>query len=132
MIDERQPATDDRQAATQPERRGGPPAWDGAWLRRLALSLAAAVAVGALAFLAARSVGGLLLFVQQQQLLGEVASALQGGVEALGQSNLRELRRELERIDAGYERASLLVGFGAAACAAVAVYLWLERRAERR
>ncbi|HEX5688848.1 MAG TPA: hypothetical protein VFX76_02550, partial [Roseiflexaceae bacterium] len=68
----------------------------------------------------------------QQELLREVAGALQGGIEALGASNLREVRQRLQEIDARHEQIALLIGLAAAALAAVASYLWLERRAEDR
>ena len=98
------------------------------WLARVALSLAAALLAGALAYLVARAIGGVALLAQQQELLREAAGALRGGVEGLAGSNLREVRLRVQQIDARYEQISLLVGFVSAALAAVASYLWLERR----
>jgi hypothetical protein len=100
------------------------------WLGRVALSLAIALLVGALAYLVSRAIGNVLLFLRQQELLGEVAGALQGGIEGLGASNLREVRQRLQEIDARNEQISLLIGFAAAALGAVASYVWLERRSE--
>jgi hypothetical protein len=98
------------------------------WLVRVALSLAAALLMGALVYLVARAIGGVALLTQQQELLREAAGALRGGVEGLAGSNLREVRLRVQQIDARYEQLSLLAGFAAAALAAVASYLWLERR----
>jgi hypothetical protein len=98
------------------------------WLARVALSLAAALLAGALAYLVARAIGGVALLAQQQELLSEAAGALRGGVEGLAGSNLREMRLRVQEIDARYERLSLLAGFAFAALAAAASYLWLERR----
>jgi hypothetical protein len=98
------------------------------WLARVALSLAAALLVGALVYLIARAIGGVALLAQQQELLREAAGALRGGVEGLAGSNLREVRLRVQQIDARYEQLSLLAGFVSAALAAAASYLWLERR----
>src|SRR5262245_66252796 len=98
------------------------------WLARVVLSLPAALLAGALAYLVARAIGGVALLAQQQELLREAAGALRGGVEGLAGSNLREVRLQVQQIDARYERISLLAGFLAAALAAVARYLWMERR----
>jgi hypothetical protein len=99
------------------------------WLARIALSLAIALLVGALAFLITRAIAGVALLAQQQEFLRETSSALQGGILGLAQSNLREVRRHVQQIDARNQWLSLLVGFVAAAVAAVASYLWMERRA---
>jgi hypothetical protein len=98
------------------------------WLARVALSLAAALLAGALAYLVARAIGSVVLLAQQQELLRQAASALRGGVEGLAGSNLREVRLRVQQIDARYEQLSLVAGFASAALAAVASYLWLERR----
>lgn len=100
-----------------------------AWLARVLISIAAALAAGALAYLVARGVAGALLLAQQQRLLGEVTGALRGGIEGLPSGDLRAARLALQQLDAQYEQASLLCGIAAAALAAVAAYLWLERRA---
>jgi hypothetical protein len=104
-------------------------ALDRAWLRRVGVSLAAALAAGALVFLTARGALAVALFVQQQQLFAEVAGTLQGGIEGLASGDLRAARRQLQALDAAYLRVSLLAGFAAAAAAAVLVYLREERRA---
>jgi len=101
-----------------------------AWLRRVTLALGAALVAGLLGFLVARGAWGVALFVQQQQLLSEIAGTLQGGIEALPAGDLRAARQRLEQLDADYERASVLVGALAAAIAAVVVYLRDERQAE--
>ena len=102
------------------------------WLARVALSLAAALLVGALVYLVARAIGGVALLAQQQELLREAAGALRGGVEGLAGSNLREVRLRVQQIDARYEQLSLLAGFVSAALAAVVSYLWMERRTENQ
>jgi hypothetical protein len=102
------------------------------WLARVALSLAAALLAGALAYLVARAFGGVALLAQQQELLREAAGALRGGVEGLAGSNLREVRLRVQQIDARYEQLSLVAGFISAAVAAAASYLWLERRTENQ
>jgi hypothetical protein len=98
------------------------------WAGRVLVSLAMALAVGAMAFLIARAIGSVALFWQQQQFLAEVAGALRGGIEGLGQTNLRAVRLEVQRLDAQYLRVSLATGFGAAGITAVAGYVWLELR----
>jgi hypothetical protein len=98
------------------------------WLIRVGLSLAVALLAGALAYLIARAIGGVALLAQQQELLREATSALRGGVEGLAASNLHEVRLRVQQIDARYEQLSLLAGFAAAALAAAASYLWMERR----
>ncbi|HEY3230996.1 MAG TPA: hypothetical protein VGJ87_17350 [Roseiflexaceae bacterium] len=98
------------------------------WLARIALSLAVALLAGTLAFLVARAVTDVTLFAQQQQFLSEAASALRGGIPELANSNLREARLRVQRLDAQNEQLSLLIGFAIAALSAVASYLWMERR----
>jgi H+/Cl- antiporter ClcA len=100
------------------------------WLIRIGLSLGAAVVAGALAYLVARAVTGVALFVQHQQLLSQVAGALSGGVDGLANGDLRAVRRLIEQLEARNQQVSLLAGFVVAALGAVASYLWLERRAE--
>jgi hypothetical protein len=102
-----------------------------AWLTRVALSLAAAAVAGGLAYLVARSVTSVMLFVRQQQFLREVAGALRGGVLGLASGDLRAMRLLVQRLDAQNEQLSLLIGFAAAAAVAVASYLRLEWRAAR-
>jgi len=99
------------------------------WLARIGISLVIALLCGGLAYLLARAITGVALFVRQQQLLREVASAFQGGVEGLAGGNLRAVRLLVQQVDARNEQLSLLIGFGAAALAVVTSYLWLERRA---
>jgi hypothetical protein len=100
------------------------------WLARVALSLAAALLAGALAFLIARAIGSVLLFAQERELLREAASAMRGGILGLAEGNLRAVRLQMQQLDARNEQLSLLIGFASAALAALASYLWLERRAE--
>ncbi|HEU4326125.1 MAG TPA: hypothetical protein VFS21_23495 [Roseiflexaceae bacterium] len=103
------------------------------WLRRVALSLLAALLCGGLVFLAARGIGGALLFVQQQQTLAAVVGVAQGGLEQPPDADLRALRRSLQAQDAQNEQISLLLGFVAAGLAAAGCYVWLElRRTENR
>jgi hypothetical protein len=100
-----------------------------AWLGRIALSLGFAVGAGALAYLVARAITSAVLFVRQRQFLGEVASALSGGIENLPSGDLRAARKLVQQLDAQYDLLSLLIAFAVAAVAVVASYLWLERRA---
>ena len=102
-----------------------------AWLLRVAISLAIALAAGIMAYLVARAIASVGLFVRHQQLLVEVGSALRGGVEGLAAGDLRAVRLAVQQIDAQNEQLSLLIGFVAAAVAVVTSYLWLERRAAR-
>jgi hypothetical protein len=102
------------------------------WLGRIALSLACALLAGALAFLVARAITSVALFAQQQEFLRQASSALRGGIPALAEGNLREMRLYIQQLDAQNERLSLLIGFVVAALAAVASYLWMERRTEER
>jgi hypothetical protein len=99
------------------------------WLARIGISLVAALLCGGLAYLIARAITGVALFVRQQQLLREIASAFQGGVEGLANGNLRAVRLLVQHLDGQNEQLSLLIGFGAAMLAVVTSYLWLERRA---
>jgi hypothetical protein len=101
------------------------------WLARIALSLAVALLAGALAFLVARALLNVGLFAQQQEFLREASGAFQGGIMGLAEGNLRELRLRVQQIDAQNERLSLLIGFGTAALAAAASYIFLERRTAR-
>jgi hypothetical protein len=117
-------------------RRPYQPALSGAtdtrsWLARIALSLAVALLAGALAFLVARALLNVGLFAQQQEFLRQASGAFQGGIMGLAEGNLRELRLRVQQIDAQNERLSLLIGFGTAALAAAASYIFLERRAAR-
>jgi hypothetical protein len=98
------------------------------WLSRIAISLAAALLVGSLAFLVARAITDVALFAQQQQFLSAAANALRGGMLGLAHSNLHEQRLRVQQLDAQNEQLSLLIGFGVAALAAVGSYLWMERR----
>lgn len=99
-----------------------------AWARRVAISLAAALGAGALAYLMVRAITGALLLIRQRQLLGQVAGALRGGLDGPPSSDLRAARLLLGQIAERNLQISLAAGFGVAAVAAVAMYLWLERR----
>lgn len=101
-----------------------------AWLAHIATSLAGALGVGVLAYLVARAITSVQLFIQHQQLLREASGALRGGIDGLAGTDLRAVRQALQQLDAQNEQISLLAGFLAAAIAAVAIYLWLERRAQ--
>ncbi|MCU0490594.1 MAG: hypothetical protein MUD01_03205 [Chloroflexaceae bacterium] len=99
------------------------------WLNRVALSLLLALLVGGLSYLLARAATTGYLLYQQQQYFTTAADVVRGGdIEALGASNLRELRLLVRALDAQYTMLSAQIGFAGAAVAAVASYLWLERR----
>ena len=98
------------------------------WLSRIAISLAAALLVGVLAFLVARALTDVALFAREQQFLSAAANTLRGGILGLADSNLHEQRLRVQQLDAQNEQVSLLIGFAVAALAAVASYLWMERR----
>lgn len=100
-----------------------------AWLSRVGASLLVALVFGLLTYLLVRGATGVLLFVQQQQFLREVAGAFQGGIEGLPAGDLRAVRLRVQELDARNERLSLIAGFVVAALSASASYLWLERRA---
>jgi hypothetical protein len=101
-----------------------------AWLKRLTLSLLIAALVGALGYLVTRAITTAYLFYQQQQFFQETASILQGGgVPALADSNLRELRLLVEALNAEYNRLSIQLGFAVAAIGGIGSFIWLERGA---
>jgi hypothetical protein len=103
------------------------------WLGRLLLSLLLGVAAGLLAYLLARALTTAYLFYQQQQFFQASAEVLRGGVEALAESDLRDLRQRVEALAAYYHLLSMRVGFGVAVVAAVFSYLalsWRQLRAE--
>ncbi len=98
-----------------------------AWLGRLVLSLALALAAGALVYLVVRGGLGIWLFFQQQAMLREALGALQGGLDAPPDADLRALRLAVEAQAERNEQISLLAGFAAAGIGAIASYVWLER-----
>ena len=55
--------------------------WTQTWLRRLLVSLVVGVCVGMLVFVIARGIGGIILFIQQQNALRDVAGMLGGGFD---------------------------------------------------
>ena len=81
-----------------------------------------------LAYLVARAITSAALFVQQQQFLREVASALRGGILGLAGGNLHTIRLLVQQLDAQNEQLSALIGYAVAAVAVVASYVWLEWR----
>ena len=103
--------------------------FDREWLRQIGVSLALALAAGLVAFLAVRGALGIGLFVQQQQLLGEVVGVVQSGLDSPPGGDLRAVRQQIQALAERNEQISLAVGFVAAAVGAVAGYLWQERRA---
>lgn len=99
------------------------------WFKRIALSLGGALGVGVLAYLIARAVTSVLLFIQEQQFLSAVSTAVGGDIMALATTNLHEIRLEVQQLDAQNQLLSVRIGFAAALVAAVVLYLWLEKRA---
>lgn len=98
-----------------------------AWVGRVMLSLGAALLAGVLAYLLARAITTVYLFYQQQQFVQETAAVLRGGgIEALANSNIRELRQQVAALEASYASLSMQVGFAAAALGAVLSYVWQE------
>ncbi|MCS7288085.1 MAG: hypothetical protein NZ699_03020 [Roseiflexus sp.] len=102
-----------------------------AWMRRVALSLVFAAAVGLLVFIVARGISGALLFVEHQELLRSAAAAVRTGIEGLPTADLRTARLRAERSMDLHTQIGLLCAFAAAALTAVGSYLWLEQRAAR-
>lgn len=100
-----------------------------AWLRRVALSLMAALAAGLLVFVVARGVSGALIFIEHQELLRSAAAALRNGIEGLPTADLRTARLRAEQSAAMHTQIGLLLAFIAAAITAAGSYLWLEQRA---
>jgi hypothetical protein len=98
------------------------------WVGRLLLCLLLGVLAGLLAYLLTRALTTAYLFYQQQQFVQASAEVLRGGVEALAESDLRELRQRVEALDAYYHLLSMRVGFGVAVVAAVFSYLALSWR----
>lgn len=97
------------------------------WLRRVALSLLIGLAIGLIAWLAARGILGVLLFAREQQLLADLAGALSGGIEGLAGSNLRAIRLRVQALAAEYDRISLLVGLAAGGISWLLAYIRAER-----
>jgi uncharacterized membrane protein len=102
-----------------------------AWLRRVALSLAFAIAAGVLVFIVARGISGALLFIEHQELLRSAAAALRTGIEGLPTADLRAARLRAEQSAAMHTQIGLLLAFVVAAITAAGSYLWLEQRAAR-
>lgn len=100
------------------------------WLRRVLISLVLALVAGALVYLVVRGATGAWLFFQQQQLLRDVISAVQSGLDAPPSADLRAIRREIAALDARNAWLSLIAAAVAAAVAAAGGYVWLEQRAE--
>lgn len=99
------------------------------WLRRILISLTLALVVGALVYLVVRGATGAWLFFQQQQLLRDVISAVQSGLDAPPSADLRAIRREIAALDERNTWLSLSAAAVAAAVAAAGGYIWLEQRA---
>lgn len=102
-----------------------------AWLRRVALSLAFALAAGLLVFIAVRGISGALLFIEHQELLRSAAAALRNGIEGLPAADLRAARLRAEQSAEMHMRIGLMLAFITAALTAAGSYLWLEQRAAR-
>jgi signal transduction histidine kinase len=98
------------------------------WLGRLLLGLLLGVAAGLLAYLLARALTTAYLVYQQQQFFQTSAEVLRGGVEALADSDLRELRQRVEALAARYHLLSMRVGFVVAVVATIFSYLALSWR----
>ncbi|HEU5090434.1 MAG TPA: hypothetical protein VFT99_23430 [Roseiflexaceae bacterium] len=105
--------------------------WAQTWLRRLLASLAVGVCVGMLVFVFARGVGGIILFIQQQDALRDGVGILGGGFDQPPPADLRAIRRRVEALDLLYWRIGVLLGLAAAVFSALSVYVRLERQAAR-
>jgi hypothetical protein len=100
-----------------------------AWLRRVALSLAFAIAAGLLVFIVARGISGVLLFIEHQELVRSAAAALRNGIEGLPTADLRTARLRAEQSAEAHTRIGLMLAFIVAAITAAGSYLWQEQRA---
>ncbi|WP_041333187.1 hypothetical protein [Roseiflexus sp. RS-1] len=100
-----------------------------AWLRRVALSLAFAIAAGLLVFIVARGISGALLFIEHQELVRSAAAALRNGIEGLPTADLRAARLRAEQSAETHMRIGLALAFIVAAITAAGSYLWQEQRA---
>jgi hypothetical protein len=105
--------------------------WARTWLRQLLASLAVGVCAGMLVFVFAHGVGGVMLFIQQQDALRDVVGILGGGFDQPPPADLRAIRRRVEALNLLYWRMSVLLGLAAAVLSAVGVYVRLERQAAR-
>ncbi len=99
-----------------------------AWLKNLAASILIALLVGTLCYLIARATTSAHLLYQQQQAIQHTSALLREGegLTALRDSNLRDIRRQMDMLHAHYQRLSLSIGLGAAVLSALGSYLWLE------
>lgn len=102
-----------------------------AWLRRVALSLILAIAVGLLTLIIARGISGAWLFIEHQELVRAAAATLRNGIEGLPSADLRAARLRAEQSAAVHMRIGMAVAFVVAALTAAGSYLWLEQRAAR-
>ena len=105
--------------------------WARTWVRRLLVSLVVGVCVGLLVFVIARGIGGIILFIQQQNALRDVVGMLGGGFDQPPPADLRAIRRRVEALDLLYWRIGVLLGLAAAVFSALSVYVRLERQAAR-
>ena len=105
--------------------------WTQTWLRRLLVSLVVGVCVGMLVFVIARGIGGIILFIQQQNALRDVVGMLGGGFDQPPPADLHAIRRRVEALDLLYWRIGVLLGLAAAVFSALSVYVRLERQAAR-
>ena len=105
-----------------------------AWLGRLAIAGLLGIAIGLLAYTLARAGTSVWLLFEQQALIQELGTTIQGnaGIEGLAQGNLRQLRIVLESQARYYAQLSAQIGFGSGALSMLLSYLWLERRAATR
>ncbi|HMP43075.1 MAG TPA: hypothetical protein PKA05_22060 [Roseiflexaceae bacterium] len=101
------------------------------WIQRIVLSLAAALAIGILAYLVARGMLGAWLLYDQQEQLRSMAGALRSGIDELPAADLRAMRLQIAILEAQHLRISMSIGFLAAAIAAVLSYIWQESGVQR-
>lgn len=97
------------------------------WLGRLALALVGGLAVGLLAYLAARGIAGALLLGQQQTLLSDMSGVL-GNLDGPPSVNLRAARKAIQALEAQYAQISALVGLVVGTIGSIVIYVRLERR----
>jgi hypothetical protein len=90
------------------------------------LSIGIGIAAGMLVFLVAHGVSGLLLLIQQRELLGDVTGIL-GDLDTPPPGDLRTARQAIQALDSQYQQISVLAGLAAGTISAIWIYLRLER-----
>jgi hypothetical protein len=103
------------------------------WLKHLGLSLLIGLVSGGLGYLIADAITSAYLLYEQQQFFQQATTVLRqgGGISALAQSNLHEMRQHVAEQERHYQHLSIQIGMGFATVAAVFSYLVMEYQTEQ-